>query len=102
MADLNIYLIVKYVIRPKNPKLTAQKGYMKDPANLNYDEEVVVARGIKKRDLQYSQIILNLTEQLVERNTFKSETTFNELFEYFHEGYAEYIDQSVNSLNQTI
>lgn len=101
MADRNIYLIAKYVGQPKDPHQTVTKGYMTNPENIQYDEQVYIARGLRNRDLQ-NQVILNLTEEKIVKNTFKSGNTFHELFQQFYEGYAEYIDQSVNTLNEHI
>jgi hypothetical protein len=94
----DIYLLAKYVAKPVNPKLTAKKGYVLDNNNLHYDEQVVVTRGLKSKDKQYSQVILNLTREEVVKRTNK-ELTFEKLFEYFFENYADYIDSSVNKLN---
>jgi hypothetical protein len=42
MADLSIYLIAKYTGQPKDPKQTHKAGYMKDPANIEYEEQDAV------------------------------------------------------------
>lgn len=94
----DIYLLAKYVSRPKNSKLTSHKGYVTNSDNLDYDEQVIVTRGLKNKDKQYCQVILNLTKEEVIKRTSK-ELTFEKLFEYFFENYADYIDSSVNKLN---
>ncbi len=99
MADRNIYLIAKYTGQPKDPTQTAKAGYMKDPENIHYEEQVYIARGMKTKDLQ-NQVVLNLTEQKIVKNIFKSGATFEEVFTHFYEGYAEYIDDCVNQLNE--
>ena len=101
MADLNIYLIAKYTGQPKDPKQTAKAGYMLNPENIHYEEQVYIARGLKDKDLK-NQVILNLIEQKIVKNTFKSGATFEEAFTHFYEGYAEYIDDCVNQINETI
>lgn len=98
MADKNIYLLAKYIARPKNPKMTHIKGYVTDPDNMVYDEQVTVTRGLRNKDLQ-SHVILNLTEEKIHKNTYHTSTTFEEAFKYFHEGYANQIDACVNTLN---
>ena len=71
MADHNIYLIAKYTGVPKDPKRTAQPGYMKDPENIHYDEQVYISRGLRSKDLQ-NQVVLNLTEQKIVKNIDKN------------------------------
>jgi hypothetical protein len=101
MANNNIYLIVKYTGMPKDPRQTAKPGYMKDPNNIHYEEQVYIARGLKDKDLQ-NQVVLDLTEEKIVKNTFKSGATFEEAFTHYYEGYAEYIDECVNTLNEAL
>lgn len=99
LANKSIYLIAKYTAQPKDPSQTSRAGYMKNPDNIRYDEQVYVTRGLKARDQQH-HVILNLTEEKVEKDTFKSGQSFETMFKHFYDGYAEYIDQSVNLLNE--
>lgn len=99
MADLNIYLIAKYTGMPKDPRQTSKPGYMLNPENIHYDEQVYLTRGLRQKDLQ-KQVILNLSEQKIVKNTFNPGKTFEEIFTHFYEGYAEYIDDCVNQLNE--
>jgi hypothetical protein len=101
VANNNIYLIAKYTGMPKDPRQTAKPGYMKDPNNIHYEEQVYIARGLKDKDLQ-NQVVLDLTEEKIVKNTFKSGATFEEAFTHYYEGYAEYIDECVNTLNEAI
>ena len=101
MSNLNIYLIANYVARPKNPRQTSQPGYMKDPNNIQYDEQVFIARGFRDRYLQNS-IVLDLSEERVIKNSFTPGKSFNELSSHFHEGFGEYIEQTVNDLNASL
>jgi hypothetical protein len=98
MADLSIYLIAKYTGMPKDPKQTHKAGYMKDPDNIEYDEQVYITRGLKDKELR-NQVILNLTEAKIIKNTFKNANNFEELFTHYYDGYAQYIDDAVTSLN---
>jgi hypothetical protein len=101
MADLSIYLIAKYTGQPKDPKQTHKAGYMKDPANIEYEEQVYITRGLHNKQL-VNQVILNLTEAKIIKNTFKNANNFEELFTHYYDGYAEYIDDAVNNLNEGI
>jgi hypothetical protein len=98
MANNNIYLIAKYTGQPKDPKQTAKPGYMKDPNNIHYEEQVYISRGLRDKDLQ-NQVILNLTEEKIVKNNFNSGSNFKEIFTHYYEGYAEYINDCVNQLN---
>jgi hypothetical protein len=98
MADKSIYLIAKYTGQPKDPKQTYKAGYMKDPANIEYEEQVYISRGLHNKQLT-NQVILNLTEAKIIKNTFKNANNFEELFEHYYDGYAEYIDNAVTALN---
>jgi hypothetical protein len=98
MADLSIYLIAKYTGMPKDPRQTAKPGYMTNPKNIHYDEQVYISRGLRDRDLK-NQVVLNLTEEKIVKNNFNSGKTFEEVFTHFYEGYAEYIDDCINQIN---
>ena len=98
MANNNIYLIAKYTGQPKDPKQTVRPGYMKDPNNIQYEEQVYISRGLRDKDLQ-NQVVLDLTEEKIVKNNFNSGSNFEEIFTHYYEGYAEYIDDCVNQLN---
>ena len=87
----NIYLVAHYVTRPKNPKMTHIPGYMKDPANHQYDEQVQVSTRLRPKDITGAKIIMNLSEKQVQTNSFNGNKNFDELFKYFFKGYHKYI-----------
>lgn len=99
MADLSIYLIAKYTGMPKDPRQTSKPGYMLNPENIHYDEQVYITRGLRQKDLE-KQVVLNLTEQKIVKNIFNPGKTFEEVFTHFYEGYAEYISDCVDTLNE--
>ena len=99
MADLNIYLVAKYTGKPKDPKQTANAGYMLNPKNVHYEEQLYLVRGLKQKYLQ-NQVVLNLTEQKIVKNNFNPGKTFEEIFTHYYEAYPEYIDDCVNQLNE--
>jgi hypothetical protein len=101
MSKKNIYLIANYMSRPKNPRLTSQPGYMSDPDNITWDEQVFITRGFRDRYMQ-NTVVMDLTEERVLKNSFTPGKTFDELFAHYHEGFGEYIEQSVNELNETL
>jgi len=101
MNNKNIYLIAIYVARPKNLRMTAQSGYMTNPDNIQYDENLSIVRGFRDRYLK-SHVVLDLTEERVIKNSFTPGKTFEELFTHYHEGFGEYIEQTVNDLNAAL
>lgn len=101
MAKLNIYLLATYVARPKNPHQTSRAGYISDPNNIQYDENLEIVRGWRDRYLKYS-VVLDLTEERVIKNSMAPGKTFAELFTHYHEGFGEYIEQTVNDLNAAL
>ena len=98
MADLSIYLIAKYTGMPKDPRQTAKPGYMKDPNNIEYDEQVYISRGLRDKDLK-NQVVLNLTEEKIVKNNFNPGKNFSEIFTHYYDSYAEYIDDCINQIN---
>jgi hypothetical protein len=101
MANLNIYLLATYVARPKNPRQTSRAGYITDPGNIQYDENLAIVRGWRDRYMKNS-VILDLTNEKVIKNSFQTGKTFEELFAHYHEGFSEYIEQTVNDLNASL
>ena len=101
MANLNIYLLATYVARPRNPRQTSRAGYISNPDNIQYDENLEIVRGWRDRYLKYS-VVLDLTEERVIKNSMTPGKTFAELFTHYHEGFSEYIEQTVNELNASL
>ena len=98
MRKRSIYLLANYVTRPKNPKKTHIPGYMKDPANHQYDEQVAIQTKLKSNDVN-AKIVMNLSTKTVDTNRFNSNKDFDELFKYFFKGYHKYITQIMTQLD---
>lgn len=81
-----------YSARPKDPKRTKEKGYMKDPVNFDYDESINITRGLKNKDVINARVILNLNQQQVTKNTFNDNNDFPTLLAHYQEGYPKYIN----------
>ena len=101
MPNLNIYLLAIYVARPKNPRQTSRAGYITNPDNIQYDENLEIVRGGRDRYMKYS-VVLDITNEKVVKNSFQTGKTFEELFAHYHEGFSEYIEQTVNELNAAL
>ena len=91
MKKLSIYLVAHYTIKPKDPRKTHIAGYMTDPANHQYDEQVQVSTRLRPKDINMAKVIMNLSNKTVDKNSFNGKKDFNELFKYFFKGYHKYI-----------
>lgn len=90
-----------YVARPKNPRQTSRAGYITNPDNIQYDENLEIVRGWRDRYMKYS-VVLDLTNERIIKNSFLKEKTFEELFKHYHDGFGEYIEQTVDELNAAL
>lgn len=85
--------------RPKDPSKTHIKGYITDPANMVWDENVEISHGLGSKDRQHANVVLDLSEKKVITNKFNEERDFKTLFKYFFEGYHRYITQVMTQLD---
>jgi hypothetical protein len=99
MKIRDLHLVAFYVMKPRDPKQTHIKGYLKNPANIQYDERLELTRGLHHKDLQYAGIVLNLKNKKVIKNSFRDEKSFDTLFKYFLEAYPKYIMEVMNTLD---
>ena len=102
MKPKKIYLIAKYFAKPKNPKNTRFAGYMKDNDNVAWDEQVIITNGLKSKDFDTAKIVLNISEQKVERNGFQNGRSFMELFQYFYEANPNEISNGLQRLGVSL
>ena len=99
MKNKNIHLIAFYTQRPRDPSRTHIKGYVKDPANMIWDERIEITRGLNSSDRIYAKIVLDLSEKRVITNKFNEDFDFKRLFKYFFEGYHQYVTQVMTQLD---
>lgn len=85
-------------MKPRTGVNTAKKGWMADKSNLQYDEKVEITRGHKKSSA-LANVILNLTQKSVERNTFNDDRDFRSFFKYYFGGYDQYITAVMKQLD---
>jgi hypothetical protein len=98
MKKQTIYLVAHYTTKPRDPRKTHIPGYMKDPANHQYDEQVAIQTRLKPNDVN-AKIVMNLGNKTVESNKFNDNRDFNELFKYFFKGYHKYITEIMAKLD---
>jgi hypothetical protein len=71
---------------------------MNDKANLQYDEKVEITRGQKKSSA-LANVVLNLSQKSVQRNTFNDDRDFKSFFKYYFGGYDQYITAVMKQLD---
>jgi hypothetical protein len=98
MTDTNIYLLANYTAHPKDKTMTSKPGYMLDPDNIEYEEHVIVAKGLRKNDMKNNNVIIDLTDEVIVKNSYQSEADFQAIFKHFFDNYGDYIGQSVRDL----
>ena len=96
----DIYLVAFYGMKPRQGVNTSVKGWMADKNNLQYDEKVEITRGQKKSS-SLANVILNLSQKSVERNTFNDDKDFRSFFKYYFGGYDQYITAVMTQLDPT-
>lgn len=99
MKKQSIYLIANYVARPRNPRKTHVAGYMKNPDNVQFDEQVQISTRLRSKDITTAKIIMNLSDKVVQQNNFNGNRDFKELFKYFFKGYNKYITEVMVKLD---
>jgi len=70
---------------------TQLKGWAKLPNATVTNEQVAMAKSLKKRDYTMASIILDLRKRSVFKDSLKSGRSFDELFGYFVSAYPEYL-----------
>ena len=94
----DIYLVGFYGMKPRPGVNTSKKGWMNDKNNLQYDEKIEITRGQKKSS-SLANVILNLSQKSVERNTFNDDRDFKSFFKYYFGGYDQYITAVMKQLD---
>lgn len=99
MKQKCIYLVATYIMKPKDRVNTSKKGWKEDPANIRYDEKVEITKGLKNRDASSANVILDLSNLAINRNTFQTDRTFDELFRYYFTNYNKYLIPVIGQLH---
>ena len=96
MANKNRHLIARYILKARKGAPTHIKGWMDDDANVQWDETVVITKGLRSKALCEAQVILDLDDKLIVKNWKSNEDiefTFERLYQYYRKHYADYIDR---------
>lgn len=100
MHNKDIYLVAFYGMKPRRGVNTSVRGWMADKNNLQYDEKVEITRGQKKSSA-LANVVLNLSQKSVDRNTFNDDRDFKSFFKYYFGGYDQYITAVMKQLDPT-
>lgn len=95
-----MYLVAYYFQKPANNRVkTARAGWMNVPGNLALDEQVALATKLKPKDLSMAKVILDLRRRQIVRNSWNSQTNYDDLFDYYQKNYPKYAElmTSVNT-----
>ena len=92
MKHKDIFLVAYYHMKPKDPKRTKEPGYMTNLDNVDYTESINITRGLKSRDQQTANVILNMSKQTVVANRFNDNKDFPSLLAHYQESYPQYIN----------
>lgn len=99
------YVIVTYSKIPRDMSKTSDKEYMSDENNFQYDEKLIVANKLRPKDVSAASIIINLTDEIIEKNRIDSSRTYEELRTYYHSHYPDLFkaleNQSVDKSNDS-
>jgi hypothetical protein len=94
------YLICNYYMVPVKPGLTSVAGWHKDPANVQYDEQISFDSKVRNKD-QSASIILDLKDKTIVQNRLDPKLTYDQSFEYFYKAYKSHMDAVIKNLDQT-
>ena len=97
---LTRYLICNYYMVPVKPGLTSVPGWQKDPANVQYDEQISFDSKVRNKD-QSASIILDLKDKIIVQNKLDPKLTYDQSFDYFYKAYKGHIDAVIKNFNQT-
>jgi fructose-specific phosphotransferase system component IIB len=99
MKNKTVYLVAYYYMKPRPRYARTQiKGWMNNPDNVVWDEQVGITNKLKKNDIDSAKIILDLSERKIFRNSWSNGKSFDDLFEHFYQGYQRYLDPVIEKL----
>ena len=88
------YLICFYAMVPVKPGITSVPNWQKDPANVQYDEQIIFDSKIRNKD-NHAQIILDLKDQVIVQNKMDPKLTYQQSYDYFYKAYKSHMDPIV-------
>lgn len=102
MKQKDVFLVAKYAAKPRKKHATGVAGYMKNPANVQWDEQVIITLGLKNKDFLSARVVLNISKQSITRNSFQNDKTFEEFFSYFYSANPQEISRGLQQVGITV
>ena len=93
------FLICHYRMVPVNPNVTSIKGWKNNRDNIQYDEQVFFDSKIRNKD-ESANIILDLANKEIIKNTVDPKINYQQSFDYFYKTYKKYMDPVLAVLGQ--
>ena len=84
---------------PVKPGLTSVAGWHKDPANVQYDEQISFDSKVRNKD-QSASIILDLKDKTIVQNRLDPKLTYDQSYDYFYKAYKNHMDAVIKNLDQ--
>lgn len=90
---MSMYLLAKYLLRPRESHRTAQKGYWQQEGAGQLDEQLSFSRKVRNSDLQSCNVILDLSKKKIVKCVVGDlqGSDYNRVFDYFKTNYPEHI-----------
>ena len=90
-----MFIVAKYPQTLRNPASSNKPGIGKNQAAWQHNEEVKCVKNLKTRDATEASVILDVANEKVIKNRFNDNRDFQELYRYYLEHYADYINRWV-------
>ena len=92
-----MFIVARYVQTPRNPKQSHLADFGKNAAAWQNNEEVRCVKNVSSRVLTEASVVLDVAKEKVIKNRFGSDASFQDLYKYYLEHYADYIDKWIRS-----
>lgn len=90
------YLVANHYQKPNvNLKVRTEKpGWKNIPNSMVINEQCVLTKSLKTKDLTMAAVILDLRKKTVIKDIYKSNQDFDTLYQYFVNSYPQYFPSS--------
>lgn len=100
----DIYIITQYMMRPREGVNTSKAGWHGIEGNVVWNEKILVTHGVKNSHRD-SQVIVNVTQRRVERNSISKDGTvpnFWLTWNYFIKHNGKYIKDAMDYIDPRV
>lgn len=95
-----MFLLAKYYKRPRDPKRTAEPGYINEKENFFWDESVNFVLKPSEKDIRENNVVMDIFNQSLVKCSVAEMvgTDFDSVFAYFYKNYQSYFDKMFEAL----